>query len=126
MAIFKEHLAKLQPYLKGKTFDLHAKTMSDACSTFFWVFVDAPDMAMQGTIESAEFNGLKLRKAYGAHADWMVSLFTALKALREYAKINFKMGLAWNFNGPKTFVDLEKDLRAIIGGTAPVKPEPTK
>lgn len=46
MALFKDHLAKLQPFLKGKTFDLHAKTISDACSTFFWVFVEAPDMAM--------------------------------------------------------------------------------
>ena len=70
-------------------------------------------MAMQGTIESAEFNGLKLRKAFPAHADWMVSLFTALKALKEYAKENFKMGLVWNVKGTKTYEELEAEIKAI-------------
>lgn len=82
MKLFKEHLGKLASFLKGRTFDLHAKVSQDACGTFFWVFVDAPEMAMTGTIEAAEFNGLKFRKTFPAHVTWMTSLFEALKLLR--------------------------------------------
>ncbi|CAK60697.1 unnamed protein product (macronuclear) [Paramecium tetraurelia] len=101
------------------------KAIIEGCQAAFWVTLDGPKIQVESAIESAEFNGFKLKQQKVAEVSkWYDAFIGALKWLPDFVITNYKMGLEWNGKGSLTFEQYFAALTQEKTHGAPPPPPP--